>query len=338
MTWHLVRFDIEENVSVGVIDLPLTYDLYVSSIPNPQSFNLVPFNAPNFQPPFIHYDSIFPRLGQMPAPQASLNYRSPMMGVPWGLIRLAPSVSRLSVLITRRTIDDGAEVNAAAEVIYDLVDPSANLIFGSVIDPSLSGQVNSVATKDIDYDLSLAIKKRASEISPDLKGTSIFLVGLNSSYKSSLGGFLPMHYDIIISTGRQFPFCSDSLVEEAAGGKSAAVSLIERDEEGYLASEVMSISLILFKLDHFVLETEVLKQLSSMGRLVCAGNGAVKSATNLYNEAAAEYKPYRQKDGALLSIGALCDKLKKTEPYKSELEPMLVQHVFPEFNSPVGIP
>ncbi|KAK4489123.1 hypothetical protein RD792_004917 [Penstemon davidsonii] len=55
-----------------------------------------------------------------------------------------------------------------------------------------------------------------------------------------------------------------------------------------------------------------------------------------YNEATAEYKPYRQKDGALLAIGALCDKLKQTEPYKSELEPMLVQHVFPEFSSPVG--
>ncbi|KAE9585380.1 hypothetical protein Lal_00018317 [Lupinus albus] len=34
------------------------------------------------------------------------------------------------------------EVNAAAEVIYDLVDPTANLIFGSVIDPSLNGQVS----------------------------------------------------------------------------------------------------------------------------------------------------------------------------------------------------
>ncbi|KAI3459723.1 hypothetical protein Pfo_016386 [Paulownia fortunei] len=55
-----------------------------------------------------------------------------------------------------------------------------------------------------------------------------------------------------------------------------------------------------------------------------------------YDEAAAEYKPYRQKDGALLAIGALCDKLKQTEPYKSELERMLVQHVFPEFSSPVG--
>ncbi|CAA2984167.1 cell division homolog 2-1, chloroplastic-like [Olea europaea subsp. europaea] len=34
------------------------------------------------------------------------------------------------------------EVNAAAEVIHDLVDPSANLIFGAVIDPSISGQVS----------------------------------------------------------------------------------------------------------------------------------------------------------------------------------------------------
>ncbi|CDY70774.1 BnaAnng34970D [Brassica napus] len=34
------------------------------------------------------------------------------------------------------------EVNAAAEVIYDLVDPTANLIFGAVVDPSLTGQVS----------------------------------------------------------------------------------------------------------------------------------------------------------------------------------------------------
>ncbi|XP_068665175.1 importin beta-like SAD2 isoform X2 [Aristolochia californica] len=55
-----------------------------------------------------------------------------------------------------------------------------------------------------------------------------------------------------------------------------------------------------------------------------------------YDEAPVEYKSYRQKDGALLAIGALCDQLKQTEPYKSELERMLVQHVFPEFSSPVG--
>ncbi|TYG55111.1 hypothetical protein ES288_D09G245600v1 [Gossypium darwinii] len=55
-----------------------------------------------------------------------------------------------------------------------------------------------------------------------------------------------------------------------------------------------------------------------------------------YDEAPVEYKPYRQKDGALLAVGALCDKLKQTEPYKSELEHMLMRHVFPEFRSPVG--
>lgn len=33
-------------------------------------------------------------------------------------------------------------MNTAAEVIYDLVDPNANLIFGAVIDKSLSNQVS----------------------------------------------------------------------------------------------------------------------------------------------------------------------------------------------------
>ncbi|KAL5665390.1 hypothetical protein ACJX0J_025498, partial [Zea mays] len=55
-----------------------------------------------------------------------------------------------------------------------------------------------------------------------------------------------------------------------------------------------------------------------------------------YDEAPADLKPYRQKDGALLAIGTLCDKLKQTDPYKTELESMLVRHVFPEFNSRVG--
>lgn len=43
-----------------------------------------------------------------------------------------------------------SQVNAAAEVIYDLVDPSANLIFGAVVDPSLTGQVSDcLLTKEI---------------------------------------------------------------------------------------------------------------------------------------------------------------------------------------------
>jgi hypothetical protein len=33
-------------------------------------------------------------------------------------------------------------VNAAAEVIYELVDPNANLIFGAVVDESLHDQVS----------------------------------------------------------------------------------------------------------------------------------------------------------------------------------------------------
>lgn len=55
-----------------------------------------------------------------------------------------------------------------------------------------------------------------------------------------------------------------------------------------------------------------------------------------YDEVSVEYRAYRQKDGALLAVGSLCDKLRKTEPYKSDLEHMLVAHVFPEFSSPVG--
>jgi cell division protein FtsZ len=34
------------------------------------------------------------------------------------------------------------QVNAAAEIIYNLVDPNANLIFGAVINPSLGCQVS----------------------------------------------------------------------------------------------------------------------------------------------------------------------------------------------------
>jgi hypothetical protein len=55
-----------------------------------------------------------------------------------------------------------------------------------------------------------------------------------------------------------------------------------------------------------------------------------------YDEAPVDQKPYKQKDGALLAVGALSDKLKQTEPYKSQLEHMLVQHVYPEFSSHVG--
>jgi len=46
--------------------------------------------------------------------------------------------------------------------------------------------------------------------------------------------------------------------------------------------------------------------------------------------------PYREKDGALLVVGALHEKLKSTTRYAAQLEAMLTQHVFPELSSPVG--
>lgn len=123
----------------------------------------------------------------------------------------------------------------------------------------LDDSVSSLATTGVrQSDPSLAIKKKAAELSPALKGTSIFLVGLNSSIKFNLGKDLA-------EALRYYYFDSDALVEEAAGGKSNAKLLIETDEKGFRDSE-----------------TEVLKQLSSMGRLVvCAGNGTVQCAANL---------------------------------------------------------
>lgn len=133
--------------------------------------------------------------------------------------------------------------------------PSRRKLISTHTDNSTS---DSVSTKIAEVDQSLVIKKRASELSRDLRGTSIFLVGINNSYKSSVGR-------ILADALRYYYFDSDGLVEEAAGGKAAAMTFIEKNEEGYLASE-----------------TEVLKQLSSMGRLVVsAGNGAVKDSTNL---------------------------------------------------------
>ncbi|XP_022642247.1 probable inactive shikimate kinase like 1, chloroplastic isoform X4 [Vigna radiata var. radiata] len=102
------------------------------------------------------------------------------------------------------------------------------------------------------------VQKKAAEVSSDLKGTSIFLVGMQSSLKAGLG-------KLLADALRYYYFDSDSLVEEAVGGALAAKSFRESDTKGFYESE-----------------TEVLKQLSSMGRLVvCAGNGAVTSPTNL---------------------------------------------------------
>ncbi|KAK9090043.1 hypothetical protein Sjap_023220 [Stephania japonica] len=113
---------------------------------------------------------------------------------------------------------------------------------------------------ELDFELSksLAVKTKAMEISSELKGTSVFLVGMDSTMKADIG-------KVLADALRYYYFDSNGLVEQLAGGDSTAKSLIEGDEKGFHESE-----------------TEVLKQLSSMGRLVvCTGAGAVHSSTNL---------------------------------------------------------
>lgn len=44
-----------------------------------------------------------------------------------------------------------------------------------------------------------------------------------------------------------------------------------------------------------------------------------------YNETPVDQRSYTQKDGALLAIGSLADRLKQTSPYKDALEDMLVR-------------
>ncbi|KAH6796607.1 Single-stranded nucleic acid binding R3H protein [Perilla frutescens var. hirtella] len=71
-------------------DYDRSYDRYIRSIPNNQSFNVAPFNIQKFQPQFVHYDSVFPHPSQIPAPQGSLNYGNPVMG-PYCAMGLNPA-------------------------------------------------------------------------------------------------------------------------------------------------------------------------------------------------------------------------------------------------------
>ncbi|KAI3417953.1 uncharacterized protein J3R85_014088 [Psidium guajava] len=114
------------------------------------------------------------------------------------------------------------------------------------------------APPEVMVDPALALKKKAADVAPELKGTTIFLVGMKSSIKTQLA-------KLLAEVLRYYFFDSDALVEEAAGGEASAKLFRETDEQGFRESE-----------------GEVLKQLSSMGRLVvCAGDGAVQNSTNL---------------------------------------------------------
>ncbi|XP_018483091.1 probable inactive shikimate kinase like 1, chloroplastic isoform X2 [Raphanus sativus] len=124
--------------------------------------------------------------------------------------------------------------------------------------PCLADQSASTGVNVVDSDPIDAVKRKAIDISPQLKGASIFLVGINNHIKTNLG-------KLLAESLRYYYFDSDKLIAEAAGGNTSVQALKEADEMAFKESE-----------------TEVLKQLSSMGRLVvCAGDGAVQSLTNL---------------------------------------------------------
>ncbi|CAK9320170.1 unnamed protein product [Citrullus colocynthis] len=84
------------------------------------------------------------------------------------------------------------EVNAAAEVIYDLVDPTANLIFGAVIDPSLSGQVSItlIATGFKRQEESEGRPPQASQLS---QGDNNFGINRRPSSLNEVGAFVRRH-------------------------------------------------------------------------------------------------------------------------------------------------
>ncbi|KAK8914623.1 hypothetical protein KSP39_PZI023469 [Platanthera zijinensis] len=101
-------------------------------------------------------------------------------------------------------------------------------------------------------------KKKAMDGFPGFKGTRVFIYRMNCPMKSNLG-------KVLADELKYYYFDSDSLVEQATAGDPAAKSFQERDDETFRESE-----------------SEVLKQLSAMGRLVvCVGDGALQSSTNL---------------------------------------------------------
>ncbi|XP_010514358.1 PREDICTED: probable inactive shikimate kinase like 1, chloroplastic [Camelina sativa] len=129
-----------------------------------------------------------------------------------------------------------------------------------IIAPSLclADQSAFTGVSVVDSDPIDTVKRKAMDISPALKGASIFLVGINNPIKANAG-------KLLAEALRYYYFDSDNLITEAAGGNLSAHALKEADEKAFQESE-----------------TEVLKQLSSMGRLVvCAGDGAVQSLKNL---------------------------------------------------------
>jgi len=105
---------------------------------------------------------------------------------------------------------------------------------------------------------SVALLRKTAEAVGDFRKTPIYIVGTDCNAKRNIAKLLAnsiiYHY-----------LCSEDLLEDVLGGKEALAAFRESDEKGYLE-----------------VETEGLKQLTSMGSLVlCCGDGAVMNSTNL---------------------------------------------------------
>ncbi|TKW28670.1 hypothetical protein SEVIR_3G344100v4 [Setaria viridis] len=105
---------------------------------------------------------------------------------------------------------------------------------------------------------SVDLLRKTAEAVGDFRKTPIYIVGTDCTAKRNIGKLLAN--SIIYRY-----LCSEELLEDVLGGKDALRAFKESDEKGYLE-----------------VETEGLKQLTSMGSLVlCCGDGAVMNSTNL---------------------------------------------------------
>jgi cell division protein FtsZ len=82
------------------------------------------------------------------------------------------------------------EVNAAAEIIYEAVDPNANIIFGAVIDDRLQGEVHiTVIATGFNMDAHPVNRDAAARITP-LKRNNLSTPPLGGGAQSATGGGL----------------------------------------------------------------------------------------------------------------------------------------------------
>lgn len=105
---------------------------------------------------------------------------------------------------------------------------------------------------------SVDLLRKTGEAVGDFRKTPIYIVGTDCTAKRNIAKLLAN--SIIYRY-----LCSEELLEDVLGGKDALRAFKESDEKAYLE-----------------VETEGLKQLTSMGSLVlCCGDGAVMNSTNL---------------------------------------------------------